>query len=241
MIQRGAAIMKRVLDDVTYAKGWLRALLDGEGHVRVGNGTNNRSRYVEFANTERAVIDDAIRMLAMLGITGVKVYTTPRKPPQKTIMHLRVTNRADVTRFIREVGASIPYKRQSMAAILHWYRREGQPYRTRYYGPKKPSQEQLQSMLERGLSRPQMAQEIGCAIGTLEHYLGFVGLSGPYRNRKDPGPPRDELHQAYIVENLSLADVGKRFGLRRSSLVRMLRRHDLLKTSQSSSRFTNPE
>lgn len=206
------------MDSVEYSRGWLRAFFDGEGHA------SRHTWSLTFANTEQSVTDDCVYHLRQFGITP-RLYTTARKPPRKAITHTKVNRATDVTRFIREIGSSIPYKRKTMASMLRWFRRPNQRRRNRWGGPPIPTRDEIKALRDKGMKLHEVATHLGINKHTLYHYARNAGLGIP--RKKDYIPTREDLRRAYYDELKSLAEVGKQFGYTKHGIWRCLKRYGI--------------
>jgi hypothetical protein len=193
------------MDHREYSRGWLRAFLDGEGSVSLVGGNG-----ITFSNTERGVIDDAIRHLAVFGITPL--HHTAERDGLKPIYRLVVGRRPDVVTFIHEIGSSIPYKRKRMDDLLAWYARPGQQRRNKWWGPPMPSPEEVDARL-------------GILLNSLGGYKKRYGLQVPRRKAAQPDP--EAVRRAYWDEGLSLVEVSARFGYKGNSICQFMRRHNI--------------
>jgi hypothetical protein len=200
-----------------YSRGWLRAFFDGEGSVSVSGHT------IRFSNTEPSVIADAIRHLAVFDITP-RSYDSQR-PPHKPITHLVLSCRELVTRFITEIGSSIPYKREGMDALLAWYARPNQKRNVRWGEATAPTREEIAALLAAGLTHRAIGERLGLSTGTVTHYVGGYGLG---RERR-PGPPPDpdDVRRAYWDEGLSTTELGERFGYKGAGIVKFMAQHGI--------------
>jgi hypothetical protein len=170
------------------------------------------------------MIADAEKYLRLLGI-GYRLHHTPRRPPNKAITRVVIGRRADVIRFIRVIGSAIPYKRRGMAAILRWHRRPGQPRRTRWYGPAAPDPAELLRLREQGLTKAQIAEQLGLTFNAVGHYLKQAQLTRPIRTGPQPDP--EDVRRAYWDEHLSLEATGARFGYQGRAVARFMRQHGI--------------
>jgi hypothetical protein len=155
------------------AAGYLAAAFDGEGSIKFGYATKDRTlhRNVLLSNTDFDLIEACTEAAALLGIPS-RVYG-PYDRGGKLFWHFAICGRAGFEVMLELVPLRIGRKRETLRKIVGSYRHA-----------RKPSREILESLyVFEGKSMSEIASLLGASSATVRRWID--GYEIPSRSRSD--------------------------------------------------------
>ena len=119
-----------------WAKGYIAAMIDGEGHVCTADYTKpgetsskHVSRVVGITNTDMSIVSTCRECLDMLGIPYTVQKADRTKYGHKNIYEVSIASRKGIEGLCRHVHLGSKVKRQKLYRALVSYRRKQPPCR----------------------------------------------------------------------------------------------------------------
>lgn len=149
------------------ALGYVAGLIDGEGSVSVGV----KHRAVRMGNTDLGIIEAYEEALAVLGIQSKRTFKPSPRPEWKPLYIVTIWGRRNLELVLemvplRDVGKKAKLKANVESFVL-----------PNYYRHHEVKKEQLEVLIDRGLTQREIASELGLGShGNAQYYLTKYGL-----------------------------------------------------------------
>lgn len=158
----------------TIAASYLQGLFDGEGSVTV----TTRQRKIRISNTEKSILNQAIKCLNILGIDS-KIHWSyqyrENRKRCKPCANIVIMGRRNTILFCRYVGSHSTAKREKLRLLRISYRRITRYRRYRYHRYKSLIfQEQIRKLYSSGMTLHQVGKKLGCTGETVSKVLKII-------------------------------------------------------------------